>query len=121
MFMPCALEEHSLHAQEGTELSRQPARNAVTAGAVHIPGGIQASPSKQPGESGANADMHARSWHFDFTHPFAYLAHTITNVPMPGCTKQKPLTLPAKSGTATSKADSSKRAIEVKKETKKGR
>ena len=65
--------------------------------------------------------MHACSWHFDFTHPLAYMAHTVTNVPMPGCSEGKPPTLPAKSGTATSKADSSKRAVEVKKETKKGR
>ena len=77
--------------------------------------------SERQERQGADADVHACSWHFDFTHPLAYMAHTVTNVPMPGCSKAKPPMLPAKSGTATSKADSSKRAVEVKKETKKGR
>ena len=90
-------------------------------GFAHLPGGIQIYPSREPGGWGAKADMHACSWHFDFTHPLAYIAHSITNVPMPGCSKAKPPILPAKSGTATSKADSSKRAGEIKKETKKGR
>ncbi len=77
--------------------------------------------SERQERQGADTDVHACSWHFDITHPLAYMAHTVTNVPMPGCSKAKPPMLPAKSGTATSKAESSKRAIEVKKETKKGR
>ena len=88
---------------------------------AHIPGGAQTCPLENQESQGADADVHACSWHFDFTHPLAYMAHTVTNVPMPGCSREKPPTLPAKSGTATSKADSSKRAVEVKKETKKGR
>ncbi|BDA51041.1 probable trimeric intracellular cation channel type B [Coccomyxa sp. Obi] len=52
-------------------------------------------------------------WHFDFTHPPAYLAHTITNVPMPGRVKQ-----PANSAApkpAASTADSSKRGGDSRK------
>lgn len=59
------------------------------------------------------------SWHFDFTHPLAYLAHTLTNVPMPGHDNQKRPTLPAKSGVAISSADSSKKTAEGKRESKK--
>lgn len=59
------------------------------------------------------------SWHFDFTFPPAYLAHTLTNVPMPGYSKQKQPTLPAKSGAAISTADSSRKASEAKHENKK--
>ena len=61
------------------------------------------------------------SWHFDFTHPLAYLAHTLTNVPMPGLDKQPRPTLPAKSGAAISAADSSKKAGEGKHESKKAK
>ncbi len=61
------------------------------------------------------------SWHFDFTHPLAYLAHTLTNVPMPGLDKQQRPTLPAKSGAAISTADSSKKAGESKNESKKSK
>lgn len=62
-----------------------------------------------------------RSWHFDFTYPLAYLAHTLTNVPMPGHAKHRAPTMPAKSGTAISTAELSKRAPELKTETKKGK
>ena len=40
--------------------------------------------SERQERQGADADVHACSWHFDFTHPLAYMAHTVTNVPMPG-------------------------------------
>ena len=61
------------------------------------------------------------SWHFDFTYPPAYLAHTLTNVPMPGFDKQQRPTLPSKSGAAISAADSSKRTGEGKNESKKAK
>ena len=64
--------------------------------------------------------LNACSWHFDFTYPPAYLAHTLTNVPMPGHAKQKLPTLPAKSGAAVSTADSSKKT-EGKHENKKSK
>lgn len=52
-------------------------------------------------------------WHFDFTHPPAYLAHAVTNVPMPGRVKQA--VNAAASKPAASTADSSKRSGDSKK------
>ena len=79
----------------------------------------QAAPSFATGI--AEIKVCFRSWHFDFTYPLAYLAHTLTNVPMPGHAKHRAPTMPAKSGTAISTAESSKRAPELKTETKKGK
>ncbi len=53
-------------------------------------------------------------WHFDFTHPLAWLAHRLTNVPMP---KGHAATL---SSSAAHPADSSRRRAPVL-ESKKGR
>ncbi len=54
-------------------------------------------------------------WHFDFTFPPAYLAHAVTNVPMPGRPKKAPEPKPAPSTAASSKQNGDSRKPESKK------
>ncbi|EIE21233.1 hypothetical protein COCSUDRAFT_30355 [Coccomyxa subellipsoidea C-169] len=54
-------------------------------------------------------------WHFDFTFPPAYLAHAVTNVPMPGRPKKAPELKPAPSTAASSKHNGDSRKPESKK------
>ena len=59
-------------------------------------------------------------WHFDFTHPLAWLAHSLTNVPMPKGQQRISGRSAALSSSAAHPADSSKRRVPVL-ESKKGR
>lgn len=60
-----------------------------------------------------------RRWHFDFTFPAAYVAHSVANVPMPGCSRSTKLTSSAAAArppkAAASAADSTGRRSEDKK------
>ncbi len=61
-------------------------------------------------------------WHFDFTHPAAYLAHTLGNVPMPkpGGSSGAKTAVTAASSKVSAPADHSARRRPVL-ESKKGR